>query len=397
MTQEYPLVEIFFFDAGGGHRNAATALQQSIEQKFPNWSVRLVNLQNLLTDVDPLQRISSYSSQDLYNGLLKRGWTYGSTAMLRGMQKAIKWLSPLCEARLQAYWRQQRPDIVVSVIPNFNGIMCRALAVVYPDVPYVTVMTDFADCPPHFWQVAQDQWLICGSDKAVAQARVLGYGDDRVLQMSGMILKPKFYDLPATLPFTREDLGLAADIPTALIMFGGYASTKVLTIVSQLEKASRPVQAIVLCGHNEILRKQLAGKPHCHTVGFTDKVDTYMRLADFFIGKPGPGSISEALHIGLPVIVESNRQTMPQERYNVEWVAQNRYGIGLKKWSDLPATLDGFLGGVEWQEMKRRIGLLDNKAVFEVPTYLEEILKQAQLNASNIYLSKKSTYPLASS
>ena len=41
-----------------------------------------------------------------------------------------------------------------------------------------------------------------------------------------------------------------------------------------------------------------------------------MQLADFFIGKPGPGSISEAVQQGLPVIVVDNAWTMPQERYN---------------------------------------------------------------------------------
>ena len=31
-----------------------------------------------------------------------------------------------------------------------------------------------------------------------------------------------------------------------------------------------------------------------HVVGFTSEIPYYMVLSDFFIGKPGPGSISEA-------------------------------------------------------------------------------------------------------
>ena len=41
--------------------------------------------------------------------------------------------------------------------------------------------------------------------------------------------------------------------------------------------------------------------------GFTKEVPYYMRLSDFFIGKPGPGSISEALAMKLPVLVETQR------------------------------------------------------------------------------------------
>jgi len=40
-------------------------------------------------------------------------------------------------------------------------------------------------------------------------------------------------------------------------------------------------------------------------IGFAQNVEHYMALADFFIGKPGPGSISEALQFHLPVIVSA--------------------------------------------------------------------------------------------
>src|SRR5580704_5835969 len=71
------------------------------------------------------------------------------------------------EVILQQHWRRIRPDLVVSLIPNFNGVMFQALRRVHPDVPYVTVMTDLADYPPHFWQEKQDQFVICGSGRAV--------------------------------------------------------------------------------------------------------------------------------------------------------------------------------------------------------------------------------------
>ena len=54
-----------------------------------------------------------------------------------------------------------------------------------------------------------------------------------------------------------------------------------------------------------------------------------MHLADFFIGKPGPGSISEAIAMKLPVIVERNAWTLPQERYNADWVLEQGAGFVL--------------------------------------------------------------------
>lgn len=62
-------------------------------------------------------------------------------------------------------------------------------------------------------------------------------------------------------------------------------------------------------------------------IGFTPNVERYMRLGDFFIGKPGPASISEALLMGMPVITTENAWTMPQERFNTKWLLKN--GVGL--------------------------------------------------------------------
>ena len=70
-------VEFVYFDAGGGHRAAATALRFVTEQQL-RWDVHLMNLQELLDSIDPVLRLSGLRLQDLYNWLLKMGWTWGA-------------------------------------------------------------------------------------------------------------------------------------------------------------------------------------------------------------------------------------------------------------------------------------------------------------------------------
>ncbi len=65
----------------------------------------------------------------------------------------------------------------------------------------------------------------------------------------------------------------------------------------------------------------------------------YMHLSDFFVGKPGPGSISEALKMELPVILERNAWTLPQERYNAEWVREKRVGIVLRNFREVESAV----------------------------------------------------------
>jgi 1,2-diacylglycerol 3-beta-galactosyltransferase len=368
-------LEFFYFDAGGGHRSAATALRQVIADRFPHWDVAMVNLQELLQPVDPLFRWTRIASQDLYNGVLKRGWTYGSLAMLRGLQKGIKAYAPQMEELLRQHWQNTRPDLVVSVVPNFNGAMFRALRCIHADVPYVTVMTDLADCPPHFWQEQQDQFIICGSDQAAGQARAIGYRGERIFQVSGMILRPDFYRADARdRAAERARLGLDPDLPTALIMFGGNGSKQALKIVARLGRSDVGLQSIVLCGHNKELAEKLRKRKSCHVVGFTDRVPDYMRLADFFIGKPGPGCISEALQCGLPVIVERNRRTMVQERYNTRWVEQREVGIVVKSFREIGKAVQSLFENNALEVFHRNARRLHNEAVFEIPGILEQIM-----------------------
>ena len=60
---------------------------------------------------------------------------------------------------LEELWRQARPDLVVSLVPNFNRALFESLRGAGPAAPFVTVLTDLADYPPHFWIERQDQVL----------------------------------------------------------------------------------------------------------------------------------------------------------------------------------------------------------------------------------------------
>jgi len=109
-------------------------------------------------------------------------------------------------------------------------------------------------------------------------------------------------------------------------------------IAKRLDENPTPVQLIMLCGHSQTILRELKSlklKKKILVEGFTTNVDYYMALADFLIGKPGPGSISEALQYHLPVIVERNVRTMPQEHYNTVWLEEQRMGIVLSSFARL--------------------------------------------------------------
>ncbi|MDE2029565.1 MAG: galactosyldiacylglycerol synthase [Alphaproteobacteria bacterium] len=391
MDNEQRRVQLVFFDAGGGHRAATEALKESLAERKPSWRVEVVNLQEVLKSADPLYIMTGVPAQDFYNAALKMGLTYGSRPFLRGLQAVIKLCAPRIENVLREHWRGEngKIDIVVSLIPNFNGVLFRSLQAERPHVPFVTIMTDMADTPPHFWQEKQDQYLVCGTDYAAQQARATGwYRDERIFRTSGMILRPSFYRTEHAPRLRRAELGLAEDKATAIVMFGGYGSNVAEDIVDRLNKAKLGVQCIVMCGRNESLRAELQGKENCAAIGYTQDVVSYMRLADFFIGKPGPGSMSEAWRMGLPVIVERNARTMIQERPNVTVAAQAGVGLAVPSFRSIAKVVRGLIDGRKLEDMRINVRKMDNRAVFEIPDILDRIMHEHIADAANIVAFK---------
>jgi hypothetical protein len=382
---------IVFHHAGGGHRNAAEAVRSTLSAQSDPWDVTLLDTQVLLDPLDVLRRFTGIQIQETYNQILRRGWTRFTPQLLRILLTTIRLYHRPIVKEFAAYWAKHPADLVLSVIPHFNRELAASLGASgvsgasLPDrtkrPAFVTLITDLADYPPHFWIERESEYIIAGTERARQQALAMGHAKDHVFETSGMVLKPKFYD-QTCLTMTREErvaertrLGLEADCPTGIVLFGGHGSKVMVDIVKRLDQSGAGVQLILICGHNQKLEAEIRGlttrKPKL-VLGFTQNVEHYMALADFFIGKPGPGSISEALQFHLPVIVECNNRTLPQERYNADWVAEKGYGIVVESFREIAPAVRRLIEPSAFQEFLRNTDGYRNRALAEVAEILDE-------------------------
>jgi len=373
-------IHLVFFDAGGGHRNAATALQVQIERQGLALDVSLVNLQEVLDPLDILRKLTGIRIQDMYNRMLRNGWTLGSPQLMRVLQLVVRTYHRPSVGVLTRYWTEHPADMVVSLVPHFNRAMREGYQAAAPGKPFVTVLTDLADYPKHFWIEKESQYLVCGTDRAVEQAREFGHTDGTVFRTSGMILHPRFYEpTPVDRDAERKKLGLDPSLPTGVVLFGGYGTWKMLHIVRKINQSDLNVQLILVCGRNDNLAEALRREPTripLHIEGFTTQIPYFMALSDFFIGKPGPGSISEALAKHLPVIIDCNAWTLPQERYNAQWVREKQVGIVVGSHRHTAEAVAALLQPGQLGEYRARTEAMENRAVFEIPVIFEKILSR---------------------
>jgi len=157
-----------------------------------------------------------------------------------------------------------------------------------------------------------------------------------------------------------------------------------LEIAERLDRSDLELQLIFICGKNEKLAKALRDRVSrlaCFVEGFTTKVNRYMQTADFFIGKPGPGSVSEALAMRLPVIVERNAWTLPQERYNADWILENEVGEVLNSFKEIVPAVSRLITPTILARYRANAAAMNNQAVFEIPNILQTIFERSNRSA----------------
>ncbi len=404
LSNHRPRIDLIFFDAGGGHRASAAGLKSILEQQGRPWEARTVNLREVLEPIDFIRKVTRIRVEDFYNRMLRHGLTLGTGPMLRMVQSLIRRMHVQATAMLKRYWTESPPDLVVSLIPNFNreifeGLRSADRTLGRPPTPVVTIMTDLADYPPHFWIERQEQYLICGTEAAMNQALAMGHPKDHVFRTSGMIVRPEFYNRA---PIDREQerirLGLRPELPTGLVMFGGYGSRQMITIAKRVAAAGLKTQLIFLCGHNQQLRERISELDlpfPFHIEGFTQDIPHFMQVADFFVGKPGPGSISEALVMGLPVIVERNSWTMVQERFNTDWIVENQLGVVLRTFAEVAAGILPMLDPDRLASFREHVRAVNNRAIFEIPEILARLLANRPLAREAVPLPMASASALS--
>ena len=396
MTQKF-VINCITGRGGGGHYAAYSALRATAKRLDLPWHFQITDMDEIITQLSQAGEVKNayealgISGHDLYNLMVSEGWTWLWPLKMRLNKLLVKLNYEAGLKFFERYWQAQQPDLVVSVMPLYNKGLWHSLQKVRPSTPYLTVLTDFADCPPNFWFDPDiKSTLVCGTQRAVAQAKEQGISRDRIVKTSGLVVHPDFSSDKALSKsersMQRQQLGLDPHKPTALVLFGGSGSKQMLKVAQRLAPFQDSLQVIFLTGNNPNLAthlKDYRGPQKRVVVSFTNQVSHYMRLSDFFIGKPGNVSISEVIATKLPIITECNALTMSQEKYCAQWVAQQDVGIVLSSFINVDSAVSNMLDSEKRAHYKQNLNGIENNAAFEVVELMQQMLAQQSLSQHN--------------
>jgi 1,2-diacylglycerol 3-beta-galactosyltransferase len=110
-----------------------------------------------------------------------------------------------------------------------------------------------------------------------------------------------------------------------------------------------------------------------HARGFSDRIAELMKASDLLLTKPGPGSLAEAFHHGVPVVVTANAYTVPQERWNAVIVRERGLGMVVDDWREMPWAASLLRRNPDWLlGLRGRVRALPpNRAVYEALDVIE--------------------------
>lgn len=185
-------------------------------------------------------------------------------------------------------------------------------------------------------------------DETKAHLVALGIPSDQIT-VSGIPIDPIF-SKPKSKRQMRQLYKLEPELPTIIISAGGFGVGPVEKIIESLFKMKNTVQVIVICGKNKELKEKvdkiLKNTPanllvRFQSVGYTDKMDSYMAASDLILGKTGGLTTSEALASGLAFIIVD---PIPgQEQRNADHLLEEGVAIKCNNWPVLAYKIDKLL------------------------------------------------------
>lgn len=340
--------------AGAGHVQAAAALEEAWRGLYPDDTVQRLDVLEFTPKLYRKAYVEGYvelvaRAPELWGFLFDRTDNPVLARKLTRLRHGLaKWTTAKFVKELQRFG----PDAVLCThyLPlDILGRLKAKARKAAPNAPFtVSIVTDFE--AHALWMEAGVDLYCVAAEETKARLVARGANAEGVL-VTGIPLAEKFsqhVDLRAV----RRQIGLRDDLPTLLVLGGGFGLGPVGEILRELNQVMKPLQVVVVCGRNEQLRQELAAEKRRHptrVLGFVTNMHELMSVADLIITKPGGLTTSEALALGRPLFVVN---PIPgQEAANSDFLLEHGAAAKANRVEDLPFRLERLIGSRKLADM----------------------------------------------
>jgi processive 1,2-diacylglycerol beta-glucosyltransferase len=324
-----PRILVLSASVGAGHLRAAQAVELALRETRPDALVR--NLDVLELTNAAFRRLYGKAYLDLVNRVPHvLGYFYDLLDQPRRpgsirdrMRLALEKLNLRRFTRLL----QDEPwDLVINTHFLPAEIIASLRKAGTLKLPHVTVTTDFET--HRLWVNQPCDHYFTATAEGAAYLRYWGVPAADVT-VTGIPIHPVF-SRPADRAACLARHRLAGDRPIILQLAGGFGVGPIEKLFRALVHVPTPIELVVIAGRNEAVRKRLTAlrappRHRTHVLGFTDKIDELMAVADLVVSKPGGLTTSETLARGAAMVIVN---PIPGQEYrNSDFLLENGAAI----------------------------------------------------------------------
>lgn len=295
-------VLILSTSAGAGHTVAAAALEK-VFRRFPQVEVKNQDALEMTTETLRTQYADMYFRMVRDTPLLLGWWYDQQNEPFKGDQLRVLW-DRLNAEPLVRFIREFDPDITVCTHYMPAGIIAQMMSrgELHTNLAIVTTDYDFQG----MWLSRMFNRYFVALEETKVHVQSLGMPVEHIT-VSGIPVNPVLGEA-----VDRESVlaqyTLRPDVPIILVSAGAAGGTPAKSVVEQLLLLENDFQAVVICGKNDQLRREIIAlaAPRAddfRVLGFTDAMPDLLRVASLFIGKPGGLTASECMAAGLPMLI----------------------------------------------------------------------------------------------
>ena len=347
-------VLILMSDTGGGHRASAEALRAGFAELYGNkYQVDVVDLWTAHTPWPFNELPKSYSFMVKYPFIWRANFTLTQPRIVHVPLATVS--AAIVSSSISEAYDQYDPDLVISVHPLMQHVPVRVLrqrqasGTHEKQTAFATVVTDLTTCHNTWFYNGVDRCYVA-TEETKQQALNLGLAEEQ-LRVFGLPIRPAFGRRFPAKKKMKKTLGMLPDVPAVLLVGGGEGMGPVEKTVDALAASlGAACQVVVVCGRNAKLVEKLSTKAYpagmaVHVKGFVTNMPDLMSACDVIVTKAGPGTISEALICGLPMVL--NAFVPCQEEGNIPYVTDNGVGVFEANPKKVAGIIEEWLSGGE--------------------------------------------------
>jgi processive 1,2-diacylglycerol beta-glucosyltransferase len=342
-------IVVFTSKGGGGNVSASNAIRDYLKEEY---DVQVVQILDVLQSFDTVKTLTFryYDAEDLYNYMLTNNWfwTINQLFFKVGIWH-MSWQRESIAKALDKYFQYNKYDMIISVIPVFNGPLLKAAK--KHDIPFLVVPTELdATIVIHGLQkpdFKKFHYFLAFDDdemrKKIEQAQI----SPAQITVSGFPIKPSFFKKKEA-QIIRNDFDIPSDKPMVMVLMGAAGSKACFKYVRRITKGKMPVHIVACIGRNEDSRKRIEGiKLPSHVtisiVGFTDRIADLMSIADVLITKTGTVSFCEGVYSNIPMLLDNINGELAWEAFNVQFLRKNKLGDVVRSYKEVNPLLEKYL------------------------------------------------------